>query len=61
MITKIKISLFSIMLGLTGTVTAQQKTLNFKEVFISTPKDILNPLPLYRSWTDNSHYIEYRT
>ncbi len=60
MITKIKISLFSIMLGLTGTVTAQQKTLNFKEVFISTPKDILNPLPLYRSWTDNSHYIEYR-
>lgn len=61
MITKIKISLFSIMLGLTATVIAQQKTLNFSEVFISTPKDILNPLPFYRNWADNSHYIEYRT
>lgn len=61
MITKIRIALFSIMLGLAGTVIAQQKTLNFKEIFISAPKDLLNPVPIYRNWADNTHYIEYRT
>ena len=39
---------------------AQLKELNFKEVFDSTPKDLLNPIPLYRGWADDSHYIEYR-
>ena len=39
---------------------AQLKELNFKEVFGNQPKDLLNPMPFYRGWADDSHYIEYR-
>lgn len=39
---------------------AQLKDLSFSEVFNKPVKDILNPLPVYRGWADNTHYIEYR-
>lgn len=46
---------------MSGSLRAQLKELSFKEVFTSQPKGILNPIPTYRGWTDQNHYIEYRT
>lgn len=61
MINKLRIAAFSVLLSLSATVAAQQKTLTFDEVFKSPPKEIISPLPVYSGWADDTHYIEYRT
>lgn len=47
-------------LALSISAQAQQKELSFKDVFTNPVKDIINPIPAYRGWADNTHYIEYR-
>ncbi|OZA54288.1 MAG: hypothetical protein B7X75_08590 [Sphingobacteriales bacterium 39-40-5] len=58
--TKLSYALFLSLLLFSSSIQAQLKELNFKEVFVSPPKDLLNPIPVYRGWADDSHYIEYR-
>ncbi|MBM3403023.1 MAG: S9 family peptidase, partial [Bacteroidetes bacterium] len=59
--TKISYILILILTLFSGSSWAQLKELSFKEVFTGQPKGILNPIPTYRGWTDQNHYIEYRT
>ena len=60
-INNFKIYLLSGALALSIPVNAQQKKeLSFKDVFTSTVKDIVNSIPTYRGWADDTHYIEYR-
>lgn len=60
-INNFKIYLLSGALALSIHVNAQQKKeLSFKDVFTNTVKDILNSIPTYRGWADDTHYIEYR-
>lgn len=58
--TKLSYTLILSLLLFSSFTRAQLKELNFKEVFVSQPKDLLNPIPGYRGWADDSHYIEYR-
>ncbi len=58
--TKLSYALILSLLLLSSSTQAQLKELNFKEAFGSPPKDLLNPMPSYRGWADDSHYIEYR-
>ena len=60
MINKFSFTLFATLLLLSLSSSAQLKDLSFEEVFNKPANDILNPLPVYRGWADNSHYIEYR-
>ncbi|MEJ7694765.1 DPP IV N-terminal domain-containing protein, partial [Daejeonella sp.] len=60
MINRSTAALLSGFLVISLTAGAQQKTLSFREVFTSPVKEILNPLPVYSGWADNTHYIEYR-
>jgi len=60
MINKFSFTLFTTLLLLSLSSSAQLKDLSFEEVFNKPASDILNPLPVYRGWADNSHYIEYR-
>ena len=60
-INNLRIILLSSALALTISAHAQQKKeLSFKDVFTSPVKDILNSIPTYRGWADDTHYIEYR-
>jgi len=58
--TKLSYALILSLLLFSYNTQAQLKELNFKEVFSSPPKDLLNPMPTYRGWADDTHYIEYR-
>ena len=60
MINKFSITLFTTLLLLSLSSSAQLKDLSFEEIFNKPANDILNPLPVYRGWADNTHYIEYR-
>lgn len=60
MINKLRITACSVLIVLSGTLRAQQKILTFKEVFNTPPSEIIKPLPLYGTWADDDHYIEYR-
>ena len=60
-INKLKTILFSGVLVLSFSAQAQLKDLSFKDIFTSPVKDLLNPIPAYRGWADETHYIEYRT
>lgn len=60
-ISNLKTILFSGVLVLSFSAQAQLKDLSFKDIFTSPVKDILNPIPTYRGWADETHYIEYRT
>ena len=54
-------ALFTTALASTISVYGQQKKLSFAEVFNSSPKNIINPIPQQRGWADNTHFIEYRS
>ncbi len=58
--TKLSYALIISLLLFSFSSEAQLKELNFKEVFVSPPKDLFKPIPTYRGWADNSHYIENR-
>ena len=60
MINKFSATLFTALVILSFSSSAQLKDLNFEEVFNKPVKDILNPMPVYRGWADNTNYIEYR-
>jgi dipeptidyl-peptidase-4 len=60
MINKFSSTLFSVLVFLSFSSNAQLKDLSFDEVFNKPVKDIINPMPVYRGWADNTHYIEYR-
>lgn len=55
-----RIILISGILLLSVSARAQQKELSFKDIFTSQVKEILHNMPQYRSWADDTHYIEYR-
>lgn len=38
----------------------QKKELDFRQIFIAPPADLISSLPDIRHWADNTHYIEYR-
>jgi len=58
--TKLTYALIISLLLFSFSSEAQLKELNFKEVFVSPQKDLFKPIPTYRGWADNSHYIENR-
>ncbi len=58
--TKLSYALIISLLLFSISSEAQLKELNFKEVFVSPPKDLIKSIPTYRGWADNSHYIENR-
>ncbi|MHB1177964.1 MAG: DPP IV N-terminal domain-containing protein, partial [Daejeonella sp.] len=60
MMNKLRIAIFSGALALSITANAQQGVLTFKDIFTTPVKEIVNPLPTYSGWADNTHYIEYR-
>jgi dipeptidyl-peptidase-4 len=60
MIYKFRYVLISALLIGSFSTQAQLKDLSFKEIFSNPVKDIINPIPAYRGWADNTHYIEYR-
>lgn len=60
-INNFRITLITGLLALSVSAGAQQKELDFKDIFTSPVKEIINPMPTYRGWADNTHYIEYRT
>lgn len=60
MINKFSATLFTALVILSFSSNAQLKDLSFEEVFNKPAKDILKPMPIYRGWADNTHYIEYR-
>jgi len=60
MIYKFRYALISVLLIGSFSTQAQLKDLSFKEIFYTPVKDIINPIPVYRGWADNTHYIEYR-
>jgi dipeptidyl-peptidase-4 len=60
MINKFSATLFTALVILSFSSNAQIKDLSFEEIFNKPAKDILNPMPIYRGWADNTHYIEYR-
>jgi dipeptidyl-peptidase 4 len=60
MIYKFRYALISVLLIGSFSTQAQLKDLSFKEIFYNPVKDIINPIPVYRGWADNTHYIEYR-
>ena len=60
MIYKFRYALISALLMGSFSTQAQLKDLSFKEIFSNPVKDIINPIPVYRGWADNTHYIEYR-
>ena len=60
-INKLKTILFSGVLVLSFSAQAQLKDLNFRDIFTSPVKDLLNPIPAYKGWADETHYIEFRT
>ncbi len=41
-------------------VSAQQKTLTFDQVFNNPPETIINQIAQQRGWADDTHFIEYR-
>ena len=59
-ITRSRLALVSSLLIISLASDAQEKLLTFKEVFTNPVKEIINPLPIYSGWADNTHYIEYR-
>jgi dipeptidyl-peptidase 4 len=60
MINKFSSTLFTALVIFSFSSNAQLKDLSFEQVFNKPVKDILNPMPVYRGWADNTHYIEYR-
>lgn len=60
MIYKFRYTLISALLIGSFTTQAQLKDMSFNEVFSNPVKDMINPIPVYRGWADNTHYIEYR-
>jgi dipeptidyl-peptidase-4 len=60
MINKFSSTLFAALVIFSFSSNAQLKDLSFEQVFNKPVKDILNPMPVYRGWADNTHYIEYR-
>ena len=60
MIYKFRYALISALLIGSFTTQAQLKDMSFNEVFSSPVKNMINPIPVYRGWADNTHYIEYR-
>lgn len=38
----------------------QKKELDFEQIYITPPKDLINTLPAIRNWADNTHYVELR-
>ncbi|HYK77168.1 MAG TPA: S9 family peptidase [Daejeonella sp.] len=60
MISNTRIALLSGALALSVSVYGQKKELTFTEVFSKPPTGIINPIPVQRGWTDDTHYIEFR-
>ena len=60
MVNRLRIALIPCFLTIALSANSQQKALSFNEVFITPVKEILNPLPQYSGWADDTHYIEYR-
>jgi len=56
----IGVALLTTALASSISVSAQQKSLSFAEVFNKTPKDIVNQIPMQRGWADDTHFIEFR-